>query len=384
MKLGKIKKGLAILMGIMAVCPMVYAQDTEIKEIASTITTEAEEAVEEEDELYPYFIGEEIIELIKKEGTAINQSQTHGNVKVTLHSIWADAHNYKLLLSAEHVDKTPFKESVNVQFEGRREVLSKEDYEKEQVLANIPEDATTEERLKIHATVDEWYKQFIKADGSVDMEAYIEKITEAVEAEHANIITGGTASGGFGESYTVPTNNYEKYFIMTGSNIMETLTDALVIELGTYKEVEWNRYVSPLDLVAYLEAHKKDILKTVPNTFSESEKSYLEKLKSIDPEAYEVEYKEVLARLEEEPKQFLQGNGLKLQVLEGVEDYYISDIGFIDGALHIKFINHGENIYSTRLSHAEEHVWSDYNRRYSEVDALGNEVEVNYEVYLLF
>lgn len=382
MKLGKIKKRLAILMGIIAICPMAFAQEYVVeKQGSATVIGGTAETVEAEsvEEALNYFTQEEMIALIQKEGTVIGESQVNGNIKVTLESIWADQHTYKILLSVEHVDKTAFTDDIDVSFTSGREILSKKEYEKEKILENIPEDTTPEEVIKIYATVEDWFKQFIKADGSVDMEAYTQAITNNMDNEIEET-SGGTGTGSFGECNIAGTPAYKKYFLMTGS-MHETLEEDMVIDLGTYEEMVLKTYDSKLDLANYLEAHKNDVLKIVPNELDEYEKSYLEKLKKLDPEAYETAYKQALADLETQPKQLLKDNGLKLQIVEGVEDYYISDIGFIDEALHINFKGNKENISSPRLYNEEGNIYSEYSSGHSYEDESGNKIREKYKVY---
>lgn len=376
MKLGRIKKGLVILLGIMTACPSAFAQESIVKSYESTTTEITNEKLMEEEEVFEEMGEDEMVALIQKEGTVINQSQTHGNVKVTLESIWADQYNYKMLLSVEHVDKTPFEEGVEIHFNSRQEVLSKEEYEKAQILRNIPEDATAEEAFKIQATIDEWLKQFIKADGSVDMEAYMEALSNQREDEG----TYGTGSGSFGEYEMPGTPEYKKYIVMTGS-MMEALTDELVVDLGEYSETAWPTYESKLDLAAYLEAHQKDVLKTVPNELDEGELQYLEKLKEAKPEIYEEVYKDALAQLEMEPKYLLKDNGLKLQILEGKEEPYITDIGFIDEMLHINFRGDSTRRDFFILSNGEEEAYSDYSSGMGYEDEAGNRVHEKYITY---
>lgn len=380
MKLGKIKKRLAILMGIIAICPMAFAQEQAVGKQVDTIVIEgtAESAIEPlvEDPLN-YLTQEEMIALIQKEGTVIGESQVNGNIKATIESIWADEHTYKVLLSVEHVDQTPFNDDVNVNFTGGREILSKKEYEKEKILESIPEDATPEEVIKIYATVDDWFKQFIKVDGSVDMEGYIQKLTSGME-NREYMMSGGTGSGGFGNYDIEAAPKYKKYFIMDGSTY-DTLEEEMVINLGIYEEKIWKDYESKLNLADYLNAHKNDALKIVPYELDEHEKAYLEKLKNVDEEAYkkELEYYATL------PKKVLKDNGLTLQPIEGISDYYITDIGFIDDALHIKFRGNRENHYSPALYNEEGFLGIQHSTGDKYTDESGNVIREDYDVYLI-
>ena len=97
MRASKVKKGVAVLMSVVAICPMLVAQENSAAKQEGIITTE--NVIEQEGMCLP----EEMIARIKEEGIQINQTQVNGNIKVTAEAIWADRYTYKILLAIEHV-----------------------------------------------------------------------------------------------------------------------------------------------------------------------------------------------------------------------------------------------------------------------------------------
>ena len=346
--------------------------------VESTSVAQTQEIVQEDEmeDVWERLSAEQTVALIQKEGTTIGESKTSGNIKITLEKLWADQHTYKILLTVEHLDKTPVDEGErHISFNMHNEIVSKVDYEKDKIIESIPADATLAQAIKIYATVDEFYKKYIKADGSVDEAGYIKDLESGMDTMPSTF-----SSGSVDNCDVEGKEKYKRYYIITGSK-GNLLTEDNVIDLGTYEESTWKEYESKLDLVGYLKEHEKDTLKVVPHEMDERRKAYLEKLKVEDPEAYEEAYKEIMEELERSPKNLLQDNGAKLQVLENVPDYYISDIGFVDAALHIKFRSKGEGIYQPSFIKGEEEVSPEFSSNHSERDKEGDRIRDSYKVY---
>ena len=168
MKLGKLNKALIILMGIALSTPTLMAAE-------STSVAQTQEIVQEDEmeDVWERLSAEQIVALIQKEGTTIGESKTSGNIKITLEKLWADQHTYKILLTIEHLDKTPFDEEERyVNFNNHDDIISKADHEKDKIIESIPADATLAQYIKVCATVEDAFKKYIKADGSVDEAGY--------------------------------------------------------------------------------------------------------------------------------------------------------------------------------------------------------------------
>ena len=341
MRLRKIQKRLAILMGIAAICPTLIAQTASTVKQEDVIAAKnvVVESVAQED--IKYLTNEEMMAKIQKEGISIGGSQTMGNIKVTLENIWTDRYTYRVLIAVEHIDKTPFSEATLIHFGPGENISSKTTYEKRQLRKQQREES----------------------------------------AEAIPYFTG-MGSGSVEECHIKGIPNYKKYFIIDGSTY-KTLEEDLVISLEDYQELAKKCYDSKIDLADYLSQHKNDVLKTVPNEIEidEDVEEYLETLKKDDPAAYEEAYKEYVEELKRRPKKFLKDNGLKLQLIDGVEDCYITDIGFIDDLLHIKFRGDEEKRYALDFHNDKTGLGGYYGYGESCGVESGMKMQEKYEIY---
>lgn len=337
---------LVLLMGMMTICSMILAQENVAEEQDRT-EIRKEVTQKEVNELTP----EEMMERIQKEGRYIGKSKTHDNIKTTIEAIWADQYTYKILICVEHIDKTPFGEETDVNFRGQ-EFLSKQNYEKMKILNSIPERTSAEEAVKVLATNNKSFKQFIKSDGSIDVEGYKQYI------DSIRLDLQGTNMYGprMKECQVKGIPAYKQYLIMEGS-VYEEIEGESIISLEAYLERSLKTYNSQLDLAAYLKAHKNDVLRTVPNKRAEDKRESFE------------------------PREVLEDNGLRLEVLKGIDDYYILDIGFIDDALHIRFNDSRKNKYIAGLYKNGKEVSKVYSRGLRGKDAYSTSISTWYEVY---
>lgn len=370
MKLGKLNKALILLMGLALSTPMVMAQETEKIIAVETGESSQSTAVEEEviEEGLTRFSDEEMVEFIKAKGTPVGVSKEVDGVKITVEYILADRYMSKVLLSVEHLDKKPFAKEGDSTFRGMGELRTKEEYEKEKILEALPEDATLADYIKAYATIDESYKKFIKADGSVDEEGAIKEFEQGME-------DGGSASSSFWRCDLEDEVPYKKYFILSSSS-MDRGQGEMIFELGEYEEYQDVEFTPTLDLVAYLSKHQA--VKTKVNELDEEEKEYLEKLKNENEKAYERH----LAYLSERPKNILVDQDLELKVLDNVDNFMIKSIGFVDDALHISFIIKGEGLYFLEMYDANgDYVCKMHDSQDGSMDEAGNHIATRYEVY---
>lgn len=370
MKLGKLNKALMLLMGLTLSTPMLMAQETE--KVITVETEESSQSTTDEEEIIEEglmgFSNEEIVKFIKAKGTPVGVSKEVEGVKITVEYILADRYVSKMLLSVEHLDKKPFAKEGNSTFRDMGKLRTKADYEKEKVLEALPEEATLAEYIKAYATIDETYKKFIKADGSVDEEGVMKAFEQEMEV-------GGSASSSFWRCDLEDDVPYKKYFIMNSSS-MDRGQGEMLFELGGYEEYEDVEFTPTLDLVAYLSKHQE--VKTKVNELDKEEKEYLEQLKNENEEDYERH----LAYLSERPKNILVDQDLELKMLDNVDNFMIKSIGFVDNTLHISSMIKGEDAYFLEIYDANgDYVCIIDGSGHGAMDEAGNHTATRYEVY---
>lgn len=348
MRASKVKKGVAILMSVVAICPMLVAQENSAAKQEGVITTE--NVIEQ----VGMYLPEEMIARIKEEGIQINQTQVNGNIKVTAEAIWADRYTYKILLAIEHVDKTPFAKDVEIQFIKSPRVSSKKAYEIMKVVQGMSKEATMEEEINALSKVEPSFKQFIKADGSIDTEGYIRAITKAM-CDGKEGALDGIDSGSFMDCGIEGVPDYKKYFILEGSDFKEIAANGVLV-LGGYRENVRHEQASTLDLVDYLKAHKEDVLKTQPNKFEKGEEQGV-------------------------PKKLLMENNLKLPIIKGVADYCISDMGFVDGAFHMSAQAEKGKYFTLTLENEEGVLVPNYTLNFTTSGEQGERMRQDYAIY---
>lgn len=388
MKLAKVRRGLMLLMSISLMSPMVFASEETVSKTVATATTAASVVEEKSSETLVVEEGENIdyealeqakIQRIKAQGTALGISKTMGNIKVTAEYIWADQYTYKLLLAVEHVDQTPFLEEVYSTFNFGNDLMSKSEYEKQKLWEQMPENVTIEEEVKALAKIDEAFKPFINKDGTVDEEGYMAFLYGGTEEEDmVGEFISGSASSSFGEYKVENAPSYKKYFLKEGS-VNEPIEGEMVLSLGEYLEEKDVEYTSAMDLVAYLNEHKNDALKTQPLEIDEYEAEHLAALKDED-EAY---YKEYMQQLAECPKVLLTEGGLKLNLVAEMPHFWIDNIGFVDGQLHMRLMGDTQDeSYSIAFMNKQgEFAETTYGIGQSESDENGKAKCMSYRAY---
>lgn len=387
MKLAKVRRGLMLLMSISLMSPMVFASEETVSKTVAVSTSAVaveEEAptdavVAEDGEIVVDYdaLEKAKIQRIKAQGTALGISKTIGNIKVTAEYIWADTYTYKVLLAVEHVDQTPFSEEGYSTFNFGRDFTSKGDYERQKLWENLPENATLEDEIKALANIDEKFKPFVNEDGTVDEEGYLAFVYDQAEEDNG-VFVSGSASSSFSECKVDNTPAYKKYFLQEGS-VNEPIEGDMVLSFGEYMEYKDVEYTPAVDLIAYLNAHKNDTLKTEPLEMDEDEKEHLASLKAED-EAYYNHYLEYLAK---RPKAVLTEGGLKLKLADEMPHYWVDNIGFIDGQLHIRLMGDttDEEYRIELINEQGDFAPMTYGTGQSETDENGNTTSMSYGAY---
>lgn len=345
MKLGKIKKGLALLMGMMIICPMIFAQESVSTQQAHNEVVKENVVENRVDKGVQLISEEELIALIKKNGVKVGVSKNIDGVKVTVEYIWADHCFEKVLLSIEHLDKRPFSENIESFFN--------------------------------------YIQLFIKPDGTIDEK----RAKEAFEKDEVelddNFIVGNNLVHCDYKS-DVP---YKKYFIMSGGDLASRGAGQMVLELGEYIENEEVETPITSDAIDYLSTHTQTKVKD--RQLKAYEQRILEAINQEIEEAttlyrkiyYQQERDEYLKYLKTHPQSILANQDLSLKVDDHLEDFIIKGIGFVDGALHISYMT--EDYQSQWLTIYDEkgsEILATYRGEEPDTDEE-NYIHMHYDIY---
>lgn len=370
MKLGRLKKILSVLVIVGSLSSNILAQEVATQTATSVTTTLPSQESMAEATAEAERIEEPRVQSIREQGEYINKSVVKGNVKVTVEYLLADAYTYKMLLSVEQVDGTPFKVVEGIQIKNM-EFTSAKALEQQKVLEAVPKDAPLSEHIKVMAQFDENLKAYIKADGTVDEKGLI-----AYWQLEGNITTG-TASSSYGNCFTKENSPSKQYFIYQG-NFSDPMDQEMILVVDGIYQQEDKSYDLAVDLEAYLNVHKEDELGMIANQIDQDEKDYLEELKLKN----EALYLERMEELEGQPKLLLAEKGLKLQVIQDKTNITIDNIGFIDEQLHIFMVGEGTEQYHLEVYDAlGEWVDTAYNVGSSTTQEDGTKVYQKYYVY---
>ena len=325
----RFRKGLTGFMLFTMMGSMVCASETVDgpTEIITT-TSEVYESVED------YKLQEtKLVEKILEKGVLLNQSVTKENIIFTLVGMYSDDYTYRLVCSLETADKSDLSDEESMHIE-RLVLDTKEDIEQmlsQEANEEVEVALSYEEVIKQEAEKDENLKQFIREDGTVDIEgvdAYYEALYASQEEE---AFIGGTSSYGssWGSCKLADSSSKKIYFLLEGSyneplpETMQLLGEQLVKEMNKTEEVE-------LDLTAYLKEKKDVTPKTKHNERLDQELQWLEEMDQ-DDEEYEY-WKEEVKNI---PEQVLEPSALGLKLCDNPLVPMIDNIGFVDNQLHI-------------------------------------------------
>lgn len=374
MKLGRLKKILSVLVIVGSLSGNILAKEVATQTATSVATTLPSQVAMAEATAVAIAEAERMeepgVQYIREQGEYINKSVVKGNIKVTVEYLLADTYTYKMLLSVEQVDGTPFKVIEGVQIKNM-DFTSAKDLEQQKALEAVPKDAPLSEHIKVMAQFDEKLKTYIKMDGTVDEKGLI-----AYWQLEGNITTG-IASSSYGNSFTKENSPSKQYFIYQG-NFSDPMDQEMILVVDGIYQQEDKSYDLAVDLEAYLNVHKEDELGMIANQIEQAEKDYLEELKLKN----EALYLERMEELEGQPKLLLAEKGLRLQVIQDKTHITIENIGFIDEQLHIFMVGEGTEQYHLQVYDAlGEWVGAVYNvgRRTTQED--GTKVYQKYYVY---